>query len=159
MFNIGFDCNVADMTDYMKKKPFISGSFAYLLSIFEILLKKKGANLKIELDGNLEYQGPLLLVSIANGSYCGGGVKSNHLASVQDGYINTNIVYNISRLNFLTKLPFYVKGTHIKLKNIQNIIYSTKCKDIVITPIDGRMRFCVDGEIMDAGRTEFTIMH
>ena len=32
MFNIGFDCNVADLTATMKKKPFVSGPFAYLLS-------------------------------------------------------------------------------------------------------------------------------
>ena len=50
MFNIGFDCNVADMTADMKKRPFISGSLAYFISILMTLIKKKGANLKIELD-------------------------------------------------------------------------------------------------------------
>lgn len=159
MFNIGFDCNVADMTAKMKKKPFISGSLAYLISIFAILIKKKGANLDIELDGEIRHKGKLLLTSLANGSYCGGGVKSNPLASVNDGLININIVYNISRLNFLTKLPFYMKGTHIRLKGIENIIYSTKCKRIVIDPKGGRMRLCTDGEISDAGRTEFEIVH
>lgn len=158
MFNIGFDCNVADMTANMKKKPFISGSLAYLVSIFAILIKKKGAKLRIELDGEEKHNGPLLLTSVANGKFCGGGVKSNPLASVQDGLINVNIIYNISRLNFLTKFPFYAKGTHIKLRNIQRIIYSTKCKKAVITPLDGKMRLCVDGEIFDAGKTEFEIM-
>lgn len=158
MFNIGFDCNVADMTGAMKKKPFISGSLAYLLSIFAILIKKKGAKLCIELDGVKTHSGPLLLTSLANGSYCGGGIKSNPLASVTDGFINVNIVYNISRLNFLTKLPFYMKGTHIKLKGIENVIYTTKCKKAVITPLDGKMRLCIDGEITDAGKTEFEIV-
>ncbi len=84
MFNIGFDCNVADMTANMKKKPFISGSLAYLLSIFVMLIKKKGAKLLIELDGEKKYCGPLL-TSLANGSYCGGGIKSNPLVSIKDG--------------------------------------------------------------------------
>ncbi len=159
MFNIGFDCNVADMTAKMKTKPFISGSLAYLLSIFAILIKKKGANLDIELDGKVKHRGKLLLTSLANGSYCGGGLKSNPLASVNDGFVNINIVKNISRLNFLTKLPFYMKGTHIRLKGIENIIYSTKCKKIVIDPKGGKMRLCTDGEISDAGRTEFEIVH
>lgn len=158
MFNIGFDCNVADMTASMKKKPFISGPLAYLLSIFVMLIKKKGAKLLIELDGVKMHCGPLLLTSLANGSYCGGGVKSNPLASVKDGFINVNIVYNISRLNFLTKLPFYMKGTHIKLKGIENVIFTTKCKKAVITPLDGKMRLCTDGEITDAGKTEFEII-
>ena len=81
MFNIGFDCNVADMTAKMKKKPLISGSMAYLFSIFAILIKKKGANLKIELDDIVKYEGPLLLTSLANGCFCGGGIKSNPLYS------------------------------------------------------------------------------
>ena len=159
MFNIGFDCNVADLTSTMKKKPLISGSLAYLISIFAVLIKKKGANLKIELDGETFHNGPLLLTSIANGKYCGGGIKSNPLSSLNDGFINTNIIYNISRLNFLTKLPFYMKGTHINLKNIEKVIYSQKCKHIILTPLDGKMRLCIDGEIATAGKTEFEIIH
>lgn len=158
MFNIGFDCNVADMTSTMKRKPFISGSLAYLLSVFVILIKKKGANLCIELDGKEKHRGPLLLTSIANGCFCGGGVRSNPLASIRDGLININIIYNISRLNFLTKLPFYMKGTHTKLRRIERIIYNTKCRKIVLTPLSGNMRICIDGEIADAGKTEFQIV-
>ncbi len=159
MFNIGFDCNVADMTAKMKQKPFISGSMAYFLSIFAILIRKKGANLEIELDGERKHRGPLLLTSLANGCFCGGGIKSNPLASIKDGRININIIYNISRLNFLTKLPYYMKGTHIKLKNIDRIIHNETCKRVVLTPLTGKMRICVDGEIEDAGRTEFQIVH
>ena len=158
MFNIGFDCNVADMTANMKKKPFISGSLAYLLSIFAILIKKKGEKLKIELDSEEIYSGALLLTSIANGSFCGGGIKSNPVASVNDGFANVNIVHNISRINFLTKLPFYMKGTHIKLRNIEKIISNHRCKKIVITPLDGNMRLCIDGEIITAGKCKFEII-
>ncbi|MBE7036127.1 MAG: diacylglycerol kinase family lipid kinase, partial [Ruminococcaceae bacterium] len=111
MFNIGFDCNVADMTAKMKQKPLISGSLAYFLSILTILVKKRGANLIIELNGVEKHRGPLLLNSIANGCFCGGGIKSNPTAKVQDGVMDVNIIYNISRLNFLSKLPFYMKGT------------------------------------------------
>ena len=44
MFNIGFDCNVADMTNKIKRKRFVTGTIAYLISIFAILIKKKGAD-------------------------------------------------------------------------------------------------------------------
>ncbi len=158
MFNIGFDCNVADLTAKMKTKPFISGSLAYLISIFAILIKKKGANLSLELDGKEKHKGPLLLTAISNGKFCGGGLKSNPLGVINDGFMDINIVYNISRLNFLTKLPFYMKGTYIKLKNIEKVIFSTKCKRIAVTPLNGKMRLCVDGEIEDAERTEFEIV-
>lgn len=158
MFNIGFDCNVADMTAKMKQKPFISGSLAYFLSILTILIKKRGANLAIELDGVEKHRGPLLLNSIANGCFCGGGIKSNPTAKVCDGVMDVNIIYSISRLNFLFKLPFYMKGTHIKLKGIEKVIAAHTCRQMVVTPAEGTMRLCVDGEITDAGKTEFAVI-
>lgn len=159
MFNIGFDCNVADMTNTIKSKSVILGSFAYVISIFTTLIKKKGANLKIELDGNVKHKGKLLLTSIANGSFCGGGIMSNPLADVNDGFINLNIIKNVSRLRLLTLLPKYMKGTHIRMKNIENIILNSRCKKIIVTPQSGTMRICIDGEITDAGMTEFSIVH
>lgn len=158
MFNIGFDCNVADMTGKMKMKPFVSGSLAYYLSILVTLIKKNGAKLKIELDGIKKHSGTLLLTSIANGRFCGGGIKSNPLASVHDGFLDVNIIKNISRTNFLTKLPFYMKGTHIRLRGIEKVIASEKCKRATIEPLGGKMRLCVDGEIVDAKKTEFEIV-
>lgn len=157
MFNIGFDCNVADMTARMKKRPLISGSMAYFVSILVNLIRKKGENLKIEIDNVVKHRGKLLLTSIANGCYCGGGIKSNPLASICDGTININIIKNIPRLKFLRLLPLYMKGTFLNKKNIHDIILSTNCRKIVITPLNGQMRLCVDGEIIDAGRTCFEI--
>lgn len=159
MFNIGFDCNVADMTNSIKKRSCILGPFAYILSIFVVLIKKKGANLLIELDGDIKHKGNLLLTSIANGSFCGGGVKSNPLADVNDGFINLNIIRNVSRLRLLTILPRYMNGTHIRMKNLEKIISNLRCKKVIVIPENKAMRLCIDGEITDAGRTEFSIVH
>lgn len=158
MFNIGFDCNVADMTNTLKGKSFITGSVAYVLSIFVMLLKKKGAALKLELDGKVIHNGKLLLTSVANGCYCGGGIKSNPGASINDGLMDVNIVKNVSRFNFITKLPFYMKGTHTKLKNIEKIITTHKCKKLSITPLNGKMRLCTDGEICTIGEITIDII-
>lgn len=158
MVNIGFDCNVADLTGRLKKRKFIGGSFAYFLSILIMLIKKKGAKLRIIADGKELQNGKLLLHSVANGSFCGGGIKSNPDAELQDGEMDINIVYNISRVNFLSKLPFYMKGTHRKLKNIEKAIYSQKCKKLEVTPLKGKMRICVDGDVMETGETVFEIV-
>ena len=158
MINIGFDCNVADMTSEMKKKPFISGSMAYYVSILAKLIKKDGASLKIELDGKEVHNGPLLLTSIANGSYCGGGVKSNPTAAVSDGFMDVNIVNNVSRIRFLKLLPHYIKGDFHSLKNIEDVVKTYKCKKMTVTPIGESIRICNDGEIYDAGKTEFEIV-
>ncbi len=158
MFNIGFDCNVADMTAEMKKKPLVSGSMAYFLSIFGTLIQKKTSNLRIELDGEVVHNGKLLLTSVANGSYCGGGIKSNPLASVRDGLLNVNIIQNVSRLRFISLLPYYMKGTHLNLSGIDKVITAKGCKKMTLIPQDGKIRLCVDGEIIDGGKTEFEIV-
>jgi len=159
MFNIGFDCNVADLTARVKQKTFARGSLAYFVSILVTLIKKKGANLKIDIDGKEMHNGRLLLTSVANGSYCGGGIKSNPLAELNDGLINVNIIKNVSRMRFVSLLPYYMKGTFLKLKGIEKIIMSPKCKRITVTPCEGKMRLCIDGEITDAGKIEFEIVH
>ena len=82
---------------------------------------------------------------------------SNPLASICDGTININIIKNVSRLRFLSLLPSYMKGTYLNIKNIDRIAVSTNCRKIVVTPLDGKMRLCVDGEIIDAGTTCFEI--
>lgn len=155
MFNIGFDCNVADTKGKIIEKSFIAGPLAYFAAIILMLIKKKGAKLKIELDGNEKYKGSLLLCSIANGSFCGGGIKSNPMAHLRDGLMDVNIIHNISRLNFISKLPFYMKGTHVKLRGIERIIENHSCKKAALTPLDGSMRLCIDGEIIDASLCEF----
>ena len=119
-----------------------------------MLVKKKGASIRIYIDNEKKHSGQLLLTAIANGKFCGGGIKSNPLASVQDGQLSINIIYNISRLNLIHKLPFYMKGTHIKLRGIERYIANRVCKKLLVTPV-GDLQISVDGEIHQAGTTEF----
>lgn len=159
MFNIGFDCNVAYTMTNIKNKSFFKGSFAYFASIFINLAAKRGENLKIELDDVVRHNGKLLLTSIANGKFCGGGIKSNPLAEINDGLININIIKNLSRTRFVTLLPKYMNGTVLEVKNIDRLLLSEKCKKVTVTPLNDTMRISVDGEIIMAGKTTFEIVH
>lgn len=152
MFNIGFDCNVADLTQTLKTYPMLNGSMAYLAAVVGMLVKKKGARLKVELDGEVVENGPLLLTAIANGGFCGGGVNSAPTASINDGKMDVNVIYNVSRFDFLKKFPYYSKGTHMEIPDIDKILLFRQCEKAVITPLDGTMRLCADGEIVDAGK-------
>lgn len=157
MFNIGFDCNVVDLTATLKTYPLLSGSLAYLMAVLAILVKKKGANLKVEVDGEVKHDGPLLLTAVANGCFCGGGVKSSPEAKPDDGRMDYNIITNVKRTEFFKLFPHYAKGTHMSVPGIERILHSGQAKQIVITPNEGNMRLCADGEITDAGRVEMEI--
>jgi len=158
MFNIGFDCAVADLTATVKKKTFFSGSAAYFIAILLTLIRKKCYFMVVDTDGEEKFRGDLLLTSLANGCFCGGGIKSNPMASVSDGLISINIIRNVSHLRFISLLPSYMKGTYMKKKGIERIIMSQKCKKVSVSPENDTMRFCVDGEVTDGGDTEFEIV-
>lgn len=152
MFNIGFDCNVVDLTARLKTYPALKGSLAYVAAVAGTLIKKKGADLKIDVDGKTVHEGPLLLTAIANGSFCGGGFKGVPKASVDDGFMDINVIYDITRREFIKKLPYYAKGTHMELSNVGDFLCYKKCRQVVITPLDGSMKLCIDGEIRNAGK-------
>lgn len=158
MFNIGFDCNVVDKTADLKKKPLLSGSLAYLAGVAYTLIKKNGADLKVTANGTVLCDGPILLTSIANGSYCGGGVMSNPYASVQDGKIDLSVISNMSRLKFISLFPKYQKGTHLDTPAAKVLIKNVKAEEVTVTPRNGSMRLCVDGEIYTAEGVIFRII-
>lgn len=158
MFNIGFDCNVVDQTAKVKNWPFIKGSLAYIISVVIMLIKKKGANLRVEYEDGRVFDGKMLLIAVANGCYCGGGVKGIPLSTLDDGLMDVSLVRDIPRRLFLNLFPKYSKGTHLEDKKIKTLLDYDKCKRLTITANGGAMRLCTDGEITDADKVYFEIV-
>jgi diacylglycerol kinase (ATP) len=158
MINIGFDANVVYRVSKLKKWPLIRGSLAYMLGIFVELIQKNGTNLKLEFEDGTGYDGKMLLVAVAIGSYCGGGIKGLPLAKADDGLLDVQIIKDASRRLFVHLLPKYVKGTHLEDKKAQKILMYKQMKRINITPNEGFTRICVDGELEMAGPLEIEIV-
>lgn len=160
MFNIGFDCNVVDLTSRVKRWPLVGGSLAYLVSVFLILIRKKGADLRIEYNDGRVLDGKILLIAIANGCYCGGGVKGVPYCRLDDGLMDVSVVRDISRMCFLTLFPSYAKGTHMQKHKIQarKIIQYSKEKVLKITANGESLRLCTDGEITTQKTVEFSVV-
>lgn len=159
MFNIGLDCNVVDLTEKVKKLPLITGSLSYLISVFIKFIEKKGTSLRIEYDDSSVYDDKLLLISIGNGSYCGGGIKGLPLAILNDGLMDASLVKNVTRRQFLKLFPLYTKGTHLdhKLVTVDKILEYKQCKSMTITSNEGIIKVCVDGEIFLSNKLELTM--
>lgn len=161
MFNIGFDCNVVDMTDKLKRLPLLSGSLVYLLSVAVILIRKKGADLRIEFDNGTVRDGRILLSSVANGCYCGGGVKGAPECLLDDGLMDVTVIDNVTRRFFVSMFPSYKKGIHLQKKKVirGGMIHYTKEKKLTITANGEYLRLCVDGEISTQKKVEFSMAH
>lgn len=148
-FNIGFDGNVAILATYFNKKTFISGSLSYGLSIFLNLIEKSGQNLLVEVDGEQVFKGPLMMCTIGNGRFCGGGIESSPKAKLNDGLADVLVVHKIPRRTVLKVLPKFAKGKLDEIKGIDKITDYKQGRKIHILPRNGHMKFVVDGEITE----------
>lgn len=157
MFNIGFDCAVVDKTDQIKRLPLINGSAAYLVSIAQNLILKRGEDLRIEYPDGYVYEGKLLLLSLANGCFCGGGIKGLPLASTDDGRMDVSLVRDVPRRTFVKLFPKYQNGTHLDDPRVREILRYTQETSLVVTPKKGSMKLCVDGEISRTGKVRFSM--
>ena len=158
MFNIGFDCNVVDAAAHLKTKPMVSGSMAYLAGVIQMLVKMKGANLRVEFEDGSVYDDKMLLIAIANGCFCGGGVKGVPKAITNDGFMDVSIIKTCSRSKFIRLFPKYMKGTHLLTKDAEDLVIYKKCKTLSLTKKDDLIMFSTDGEITYADSISFEIM-
>lgn len=157
MFNIGFDCNVVDLTAKMKEKPLLTGSLAYLVSVAFMLIRKLGADLRVDYEDGSFFSGELLLIAVANGCYCGGGVMGLPKATTDDGAFDVSLIRDVPRRTFVQLFPKYMKGTHLSDPRLDGVIHYTHEKTLTIRPNRDTMKFCVDGEITEAEMIRFSI--
>lgn len=149
MINIGLDCHIVATTDTIKKLPAINGSMAYLTSVFLNLIKKSGEDLKVNYDERFRHDGELLLISVANGCFCGGGIKGLPKARTDDGLMDVSLVGDVSRRDFIRLFPKYAKGTHLDDKLIirKKLLRYSKEIRLDIDANKNSFKLCVDGEI------------
>lgn len=143
-FNIagmGFDVDVLVETERFKKKR--KGMLPYLLGVMSAVVHKKKIPMKITLDGK-ERNTELLMIDIANGKYFGGGMKVAPDASPFDGLFDVVMVKYVSLLRFLTLLPSFIKGGHIKYAEVT--VCRAKTVDIELEDGD-ELPIQTDGEI------------
>lgn len=164
LMNIGFDCSVVWETYTLKKNPLFRGSAAYIAGVVKVLAKKNVMHAKITLTGcvDLESGSPLpdytaeqdvLLVACANGRFCGGGFKAAPLASVTDSYMDVLIINDVSRMQFISLVGDYRRGSYINtngemLDKFKSVISYRRCRKMKMEGLD---RFCLDGEIFGTG--------
>lgn len=157
MFNIGFDSDVALTIDHLRKQPFFIGSFAYGAGVGMVLVKKPCIDIDIEFDDGTTHQGEILLIAIANGSYCGGGFKALPQAQYNDSLIDIGIIENMSRMRLIGLLKHYKRGTHLNLPEAKDVVFYKQSKNLKIRSKE-KMKLCTDGEISMVDNVEILIV-
>ena len=144
--NIGFDGNTAIKAHELKTLPGVSGTLSYVLAVAVNFIGKRGENLKVFADDKEIYDGPLLLSTVANGGFCGGGFESCPNADIADGLAEVLVIRDLPRRRLPSLIPKYMKGKLFQIKNIDDIAVYTRAKKVRVEPNNGEMRFVADGE-------------
>ncbi|MFP3542513.1 diacylglycerol kinase family lipid kinase [Rhizobium sp. SIMBA_035] len=78
------------------------------------ILRYKPCKIRLRLDGEDVYDGPITAVAVANGAWFGGGMKVAPGADVSDGLFDVVIIRGAARLRVLTLMNSIYSGKHVK---------------------------------------------
>lgn len=149
----GFDAMVTLNAKKYKKNKYITGSFAYLLSVIITIFNFKTINMDIDIDGE-KIKEDILLLAVANGKYYGGGIKIAPFADISDNLLDIYVIRKMKFNTILKKLPLVLKGQHTYA--IKEILYFRGKK--IIAKSDSDFMINIDGEIIKDKCIEFQIM-
>lgn len=144
----GFDAEVNHNVN-LSKIQFLPRKSLYALFALKGLFFKKTVKITINHDGQRKTF-DVLLASIMNGKFYGGGFKAAPNANLQDGLLDVTLIENVSRLRILYLFPVYYKGKHLGIDVVTNFQTSR-----VTVESDHPIRVGCDGELSEL--KEFTI--
>ena len=155
MLTIGFDCNVVERTVQFNSHPLVPSGMAYSLGVAVSLLHKMTTDMHITLSDGEIIERPLLLMSVANGRFYGGGFQPNPRAMIDDGLLDVNIVEKVSRPTFLSFIGCYKAGRHLE----EAAKYVTYRRTTSLSlHFDQETTVCVDSETELATALEITLV-
>ena len=111
----GFD---AAVTAEAQKSKHLRGLPLYLIAIIRALRDLECPLVRIRA-GAFATEQRVLMIAAANGRYYGGGMKVAPEAQPDDGLIEVCVADSMGRLSALRKLPRFVAGTHVTLKEVR----------------------------------------
>ncbi|MBQ7850486.1 MAG: diacylglycerol kinase family lipid kinase [Clostridia bacterium] len=145
----GFDVTVLDYT--LSAKKYVKGILPYLIGLVRAIRHYKPVHMRFTADGVTEER-DVLICSIANGRFFGGGIPICPDASADDGYFDLVVVENKPRW----MIPFYLPG--LLFGKVLTFSF-TMHKRVRTARIDAKgMRLNMDGELMNVDSADYEIL-
>lgn len=145
----GFDVTVLDYT--LAAKKYCRGLLPYLIGLIRGIIHYKPVHVRFTADGHTEER-EVLICSVANGRFFGGGIAICPDATADDGLLDLVVVEHKPRW----RLPFLVPP--LLMGKILTFPFTShkRCKEVEI--VSKGMRLNVDGEILNMDSARFTIL-
>ena len=155
--NFGFEAAVCRTMADVRRKPLIGGRMAYTTGIVKSLATGRKNYCRVEVDGDLWHDGDLLLLSLANGQYAGGGYHCAPRAVVDDGLIEVLSVKPMSIASFAHLIKYYENGELIDRPELRTVVNYRRGKRVVIEA-GGPSFVATDGELVEGSRFEAEVL-
>ena len=109
--SLGFSAETVNNVNRASKR--FGGKASFFLGVLRTLVRLRNPLLQVTVDGQQVYEGPTLLVAVANGKYFGGSMMIAPMADLQDGEFDVVVVSAMSRLKVLKKIGKIYRGEHL----------------------------------------------
>lgn len=140
---VGTGLDVEILMRANKLRKHIKGALSYYMALIHTLLFFSFRKAKVEYEGNT-IETSCMMVSLANGRYCGGGLPVTPLAQVDDGLLDITLIHKFPRY----KLPFLL-GMFFKSKiyDIIQYVQHIRCREATVT-VTPCLPLNLDGELV-----------
>jgi diacylglycerol kinase (ATP) len=156
--HVGFEATVCENLYKVRRKPLIGGPMSYSSAIAMSLVGGRRTRCTITIDGQTWHQGDLLLASLANGRFIGGGYKCAPRSQNDDGLLEVSYMLPLSLLRFARSIGYYRKGEHLDAPQLSDVVrYRRADKVIIDTPQP--IPLGIDGEVMQGSHFEIQNLH
>ncbi len=145
----GFDVTVLDYT--LAAKKYFRGILPYLIGLVRGIAHYEPVHVRFTADGKAEER-DVLICSVANGRFFGGGIPICPDAAADDGFLDLVVVENKPRW----MIPFYLPS--LLMGRVLKFPFTThrRCKNVEI--VSTNMRLNADGEVFHIDAAKFTIL-
>ncbi len=150
--NLGFGGHAVSRLIHRRSKGW-KGGVAYSLAILDSFRKYDKPLVHIESD-QFRYDGPLMMLSVCNGSTIGNGLVIHPMARPDDGVFGVTVIGKVSILDYIFNYINLRRGK--KIKHPEVAYHSSK--NVQITIEEGQCLIEADGELIGGGDCSFSLL-
>jgi len=144
VLNVGFDAAAAATANYLIE----AGNTwrPYEIGILKAILTSRFNKIRVVADGERMNRRRLLLCTVANGGWYGGGFRCAPEADLSDGLLEVGVARPMLLLRLFSMIPSYKKGLHRSTRWGQRHIKYKRARHVDIIS-RSLIDICLDGEI------------
>lgn len=136
----GFDARVNRLA--LERRGRLPGSLGYAACVYLALRDLRAFPICLTMDG-VSREEPVVMVSVANGSFYGGGMRIAPRAAMDDGLLDVCVVREVGRWELARQFPRVYRGTHLS----HSRVFSATARRVEITT-DAPREIFADGEFV-----------